>query len=95
MPPLIDVEGGVLIAVKAVPGASRDEIVGTRGDRLKLRIATPAESGRANRAICELLARELGVRPRDVSIVSGVSSAEKMIRVAGVSREIAEKSLGL
>ncbi len=33
----------VLIWIKAVPGASRNEIAGVVGDRLKLRISAPAE----------------------------------------------------
>ncbi|MBC7773318.1 MAG: YggU family protein [Pyrinomonadaceae bacterium] len=73
-----------LIAVKAVPGAKRDEVVGRLGERLKVRISAPPEDGKANKAICELLARELGVRARDVEVVRGHSSAEKTLRVMGV-----------
>jgi uncharacterized protein len=80
-----DDAGGVLISVKAVPGAKRDEVVGRLGDRLKVRVSQPPEGGRANRAICELLAAELGVPVRSVSIVRGESSAEKTVRVQGVT----------
>ncbi len=51
----------VLIWVKAVPGASRNEIAGVVGDRLKIRISAPPEGGKANKAICKLLASSLGV----------------------------------
>jgi hypothetical protein len=78
-------DGAALIAVKAVPGAKRDEVVGRLGERLKVRVCRPPEGGRANRAICELLARELGVKPSAVSVVRGGSSAEKVVRVEGVS----------
>jgi len=76
-------DGGVLIRVKAVPGASRDQIAGVLGDRLKVKVAAPPEGGKANRAICALLAKELGVKPSRVEIVSGATSAEKVVRVAG------------
>lgn len=73
-----------LVRIKAVPGARRDEIVGRLGDRLKVRVAAPPEGGKANAAICELLANALGVRPRDVTIVAGLASAEKTARALAV-----------
>lgn len=77
-------DGAVLIAVKAVPGAKRDEVAGVLGERLKVRVSQPPEGGKANRAICALLARELGVRASAVSVVRGESAAEKVVRVKGV-----------
>ncbi|HVZ93008.1 MAG TPA: DUF167 domain-containing protein [Phycisphaerales bacterium] len=75
----------VLLAVKAVPGAKRDEVVGWLGHRLKVRVSAPPEGGKANRAICELLANELGIKARDVEVVSGAGSAEKTVRLVGIS----------
>lgn len=86
---------GCLVRVKAVPGAKRDEVAGALGDRLKVRVSAPPEGGKANRAICALLAGALGVRERDVEIVAGASSAEKGVRVAGVSAARARAALGL
>ena len=77
------VEGGLELAIKVVPGASRSGIAGVLGDRLKVRVAAPPEGGKANRALVEVLARWLGVR--DVEIIAGHSSAEKIVRVSGVS----------
>jgi uncharacterized protein (TIGR00251 family) len=57
----------VLVWVKAVPGASRDEIAGVLGGRLKVRVAAPPEGGKANRAIAMLLARAIGVKAGRVS----------------------------
>ena len=70
--------------VKVVPGASRTEIVGPLGNRLKVRVAAPAEGGRANRALVELLREWLGTR--DVEIVAGFSNAEKTVWVSGSDR---------
>lgn len=72
---------GVVIRVKAVPGASRDQIAGVLGDRLKVKVAAPPEGGKANKAICALLAKELGVKPGQVEIVSGATNPEKVVRV--------------
>ena len=75
--------GDALIRVKAVPGASRDEVAGAVGDRLKVRVSAPAEGGKANEAICRVVAKALGVKKRQVTVESGHSSAEKVIRVRG------------
>ncbi len=80
--------GGVLLAVKAVPGAKRDQVAGVLGTRLKVRVVAPPEDGRANRAICELLARELGCKSRDVEVVQGHSNPEKTVRIAGVAASV-------
>ncbi|MFO0874713.1 MAG: DUF167 domain-containing protein [Phycisphaerales bacterium] len=85
----------LLLRVKAVPGASRDSIAGLLGDRLKVRVAAPAEGGRANDAIRALLAKSLGVRVGDVAIESGHGAPEKLVRIAGVEEPAARAALGL
>lgn len=77
----------VLIDLKVVPGARRDAVVGRLGERLKVRVAAAPEDGKANKAVCALLAAELGVRERDVQIAKGHASPEKTVRVAGVGVE--------
>ncbi len=88
-------EGCVRLQVKAVPGASRDVAAGVLGDRLKIRISAPPEGGKANKAICALLADRLGVRSGAVSIESGATHAEKVIRIDGVDEAQVRSSLGL
>lgn len=83
----------VLIHIKAVPGAKRDDIVGPLGERLKVRTAAPPEGGKANKAVCSLLAAALGVRPGDVEVVRGRGSAEKTLRARGVAPEGARAQL--
>ena len=76
---------GVEFNVKVVPGASRDEVAGMLGDALKIKVSAPAEGGKANRAVCELLAEEAGVPPRDVIVISGHSRPQKRIAIRGVT----------
>jgi hypothetical protein len=70
------------LKVKVVPGSSRSEIVGAMADgTLKVKVAAPAERGKANAALKTLLAERYGVRERDVEIVSGLKSALKRVRI--------------
>jgi len=75
------VEGGVELRIKVVPGASRSEIAGVLGDRLKVRVAAPAEGGKANEALLEILRGWLGTA--DVHVASGHGRPIKTIRVGG------------
>ncbi|MBX3374582.1 MAG: DUF167 domain-containing protein [Phycisphaeraceae bacterium] len=73
----------LLLFVKVVPGARHPGIVGAHGDRLRIRVASPAEDGRANEDVCRLIAALLDLRERDVRIESGARSREKSIRLTG------------
>lgn len=75
----------VLIPVKVVPGASRDRVAGELDGALKITVSAAAEKGAANKAVCKLIARTLGVRAKDVTIDSGQTNPRKIIRVAGVT----------
>lgn len=80
-------DNALLLWIKAVPGASRDQIAGVIGDRLKVRISAPPEAGKANKAICELIARALKLKPRQVRVEVGPASAEKVLRIDGSSMQ--------
>ena len=82
-----------IVAVKAVPRASCDEVVGWQGDVLKVRVTAPPQDGRANDAIEAVLAAALGLRRRAVRIVSGRGSAHKRVAIEGVDLEEIERCL--
>ena len=84
----------ILIPIKAVPGARRDEVVGMLGERLKVRVSAPPEDGRANKAICTLIAAALGVKPRQVEVVAGSTSPEKTLRIEGADPHAVARLLG-
>ena len=68
------------------PRASRDEICGPHGDRLKIRITAPPIDGRANSHLCRFLATQFGVAQSSVSLLSGGSGREKQVRIDGPQR---------
>lgn len=82
-----DVPGGCVIAVKVVPGASRDKIVGVLGDCLKVATSAPPEKGKANAAVAAILAKSLGLDKRAVELASGPTNPRKEFRLAGLSAE--------
>lgn len=77
-------DGAIVFAVRVVVRASRSAIAGEREGVLHVRIAAPPVDGAANKELVRLLARALGVPPRDIEIVSGASSRHKRVRVRGV-----------
>ena len=76
-----------------IPGAPRQGIVGRHGEAWKVRVTAPAEGGRANDAVLDLLARALEIPRRDMSLAVGASSRDKVVVLAGVTRATAEERL--
>lgn len=76
---------GVRMRIKVVPGASRSKVAGLLGDRLKIAVQAPPEGGKANQAVCKLLATLLDVPPRDVVVIAGHTQPQKTIEVLAVS----------
>ncbi len=81
---LRDTDKGVIIPVKVVPASSRHRIVGVLAGRLKITTSSPAEKGKANKAVSALLADALGLSRRDVSLVSGQVSSRKEFLIVGL-----------
>lgn len=81
--------------MKVVPGASRSGIDGLYGDYLKIRVAAPPERGQANRAVVALLASRLEISESRVTVVGGLTSPRKIVRIAKCSAAQASAALGL
>jgi len=71
------------LALKAIPNAPRNEIVGWLGDALKVKVHAPALQGRANVELCAFLADQLGVPHRAVKIAGGKKSRQKRVSIDG------------
>ncbi|MFC3125340.1 DUF167 domain-containing protein [Pseudoroseomonas globiformis] len=81
------ISGGVELRVRAQPKSRRPGVQGwvaaVDGPRLKLAVAEAPEDGRANKAICTLLAGLLHVAPSAIAVVRGAASREKTLRIGG------------
>ena len=78
---------GATFQVRVQPRAKKNAIVGEMGDALKLALTAPPVEGRANEACIAFLSEVLNVPRSSVTIASGESSRNKVIRVAGLTAE--------
>ena len=80
---MIGAMAGVKVAIRLQAHARSDELIGVRDGALLARVTAPALEGRANRALCRLLAKSLEVAPSQVSIVRGLRSRDKLVELDG------------
>jgi uncharacterized protein (TIGR00251 family) len=83
-----------IVAVHVTPKASRDEIVGWRGGELSVRVTAAPDGGKANTAVCSVLAVALGVPKTHVRVRRGFTARHKAIEVDGLSAEELAAVLG-
>jgi uncharacterized protein len=85
----------ITFAVKVHARAKKNAITGTIGEALKLSITAPPVHGRANAACIEFFAKLLRLPRSSVTIASGQSSRNKVLRVSGISAEKIRECLGI
>ncbi|MEX1169057.1 MAG: DUF167 domain-containing protein [Chloroflexota bacterium] len=78
----------VRFAVRLAPRSSSNRVDGVIDGVLKVRVTAAAVEGAANTALVHLLAEELGVARRDVRIVAGATSRQKLVVVDGVATDV-------
>jgi uncharacterized protein (TIGR00251 family) len=89
-------EGGVRLALRLTPRASKNGVDGIMADAdgrplLKLRLVAPPVDGAANEALIAFLAKTLALRKADISIRSGETSRVKILHLAGDSSAILQR----
>jgi uncharacterized protein (TIGR00251 family) len=77
--------GSVALAIKVVPGSSRDKIVGEYDGGLKVTVSKPPEDGAANKAVVALLAKSLQIPTEQVTITHGHSRPRKIVSITGLT----------
>jgi uncharacterized protein (TIGR00251 family) len=90
---LTDHAEGVLLPVRAQPGARKAGVLGAQGGALKVAVTAPPEDGRANKALAELLRELLGLKRSQIELLSGATSRDKRFLIRGVSKTELESRL--
>jgi uncharacterized protein (TIGR00251 family) len=78
---------GCLLPVRAQPGARKAGILGEQADALKVAVTAPADHGRANKALVEVLREALDLKRSQVALVSGETSRTKRFLIRGLTTE--------
>jgi uncharacterized protein (TIGR00251 family) len=88
---------GVVIAIEVTAGAEEAGFPSGYNEwrrTISCRVAAPAIEGRANKAVIQLIAERLGVPASSVRILSGATSSQKRVLVAGMNRQQVLDRLG-
>ncbi len=73
--------GALMLSLHVQPGATRTGIVGKHGAALKVRLAAPPVDGKANAELLRFLSEAFGVPLRNVGLVRGETSRQKVVRI--------------
>ena len=85
---LSDHAEGMVLPVRAQPGARKNAIVGKQEGALKVAVTAPADQGRANKALVELLREMLDLKRSQVELLSGDKNRNKNFLIRGLTREM-------
>ncbi len=78
---------GIILPVRASPGAKRDSLAGEHAGALKIAVSAPPDKGKANEAIIEVLSETLDVPKSNITLITGATSRQKKFRIEGIDRE--------
>jgi uncharacterized protein (TIGR00251 family) len=86
---------GSTFAIKVHPRAKKNAVTGEVGDALKLSLTATPVDGKANSACIDFFAKLLNLPRSSVTIAAGLTSRNKVIRVAGLSAEEVRQRLNI
>ena len=84
---LSDHSDGVVLPVKAQPGAGANAIRGEQNGMLKVSVTQVAEKGKANKSLLDVLAKGLNVKRSQIELISGETQSQKRFLIRGITRQ--------
>jgi uncharacterized protein YggU (UPF0235/DUF167 family) len=86
-------EAPTRLRLRVSPGAGSSQVIGRHGDAWKVRVAAAPDRGRANAAVCRLLAETLGLPRGGVTLVAGHTARDKVVELDGLAEEEIDRRL--
>lgn len=84
---LTETADGVVLLVRAQPGAAQNAIRGVQNGMLKVSVTQVAEKGKANQAIVEVLAKGLQLKRSQIELVAGELQPQKRFLIREITRD--------
>lgn len=82
-----------LLPVRVRPRSRRTEVAGERDGAVVIRVSAPPVEGRANAAVCRLVAERAGVPRGAVTVERGAGGRDKLLRVEGIEPDALRRAL--
>ncbi len=82
---------GVTVELRAQPRARRSALARSQQGTLKAMVTAPAEDGKANRAVIELLAAEWRLPKSAFEVMRGAAARDKTVSISGEPASLAER----
>jgi uncharacterized protein (TIGR00251 family) len=79
--------GTLLLHLKIQPNASSTKIAGQHGQRLKIRLQSPPQDGKANQELIRFLSKTLGIPKSCIELIRGQTSRDKTVRISGLTAD--------
>lgn len=93
-------EDHLRLAIRLTPNAGRDALEGVEENAegetyLRARVTSVPEKGKANKALIALVAKTVGVPKSSISLVSGETARQKILRIDGDPEDLERRLDGL
>lgn len=87
------------LAVRLTPRSGRDAVLGVKCVEglleVQASVTAPPDNGKANKALCKLIAAQVGVAKSKVEVAQGQTSRHKRLAIAADAKVVEEWVSGL
>jgi len=91
---LKEIEDGIRLEVRVQPRSSKNQIIGEYEGALKIKLTAPPVEGEANKVLVKFLAGLLKVPSKNVKLIKGETSRNKIVEIKGIDKETLLKKIG-